>query len=230
MFREMLGVSKDAFNIVSYPIRMLRRDLELYWEEGAQRDDGYGKRYDTVRRITMRQFLPTYLKSWPKEPPYLHAKCKYAGRHIAMIDVDDLDNYVFAGMWLQENGISWATVQSSKNNRYWMFLSPTFLLAKDALSLMDLCPRCDRGFLNFCNKIGYSAVRAFRDKNDDVPVVIQECKDKVVSGFINKLLKHYQSDEMQWLERQLQYNRGEVDIQNPDGCKAQNMSALDFMG
>jgi hypothetical protein len=185
----------------------------------AQRhvSDGYGgdkKKYRKVKSI--KDYINKYIFS-PIKNPYLSISCSLNGFIIPMLDVDDEEKLAITTLWLNENNIEYAIIQSSPGS-FWVFPDVATKSNRRAVKTIWAAPGVDSEYKDLTNERKIIAVRGFcrieYSYFEPELTYTGECSD-VVKRFVELLAEHHQSEELKWLYRYQKYQNGDIDLADP---------------
>ncbi|MFB3042705.1 MAG: hypothetical protein ACE1ZC_00305 [Nitrososphaerales archaeon] len=173
---------------------------------------GYVKKHRKV--INIRDYINRYIFK-PVDDPYLSISCSLHGYVIPMMDVDSEEDMAIAALWLKENDIEFNIIKSGHDS-YWLFLDAVTKSNARAIKTVYATPGVDLDYNEFIRKSRIIAVRGFyRDPYYEPEIVSVGTDNTIVCSFCDKLIEHYQSNELKWLYRYRVFGEGDIDIADP---------------
>lgn len=224
------------------------RRLKLYYEQ--MYSTGLPEPLDQAikTRVRCRNIKKHVLKKLSSlHYPYLIASNYFDGKYWPIVDADDQKSLATAGLWLSENNMEYAVIESS-DNHYWIILDRPCRTQSQSILISSLVPGNDREYVNFIKENG-TCVRAhfkLREKygyNDklkcsiDSDAVINWFMPRIVAGepgsvayeFAQAIVNHFESDEIKWSARAVMYLSENAELDNPENGEKQGFVLEDML-
>jgi len=195
-----------------------------YMKSGA-----YGDRECLKFSYDVKEYVRKYLFRKAKKA-YLAVMCSIDGHYIPAIDIDSQKDLCIVSLWLKENKLEYSVIESSPKH-YWVFPDLVFTSKSKNFEFVASVPKNDENYVKFLIEQP-PVIRGFlRHENTRfIPrVVTRDAKNPIINKFIDKLIKHFNSDEVEWMRR-YQIYQSNANIADPDFGRELNITVQDMLG